>query len=145
MSQRPPFLDAADRWNRKFRERADEFRERAARADLWPYALALLPVVLALIVTANVGILFLVAAPAALVLLGAGLLALFLWAWVVEFLALMNRSDGAFPGRNDKLIWAILMIVLPPVGLFLFRSYRTASWPWVGSTNAKPTPADDLG
>lgn len=49
--------------------------------------------------------------------------------WLREFGFLMRLNDDAFPGRNDKLIWAILMIVLPPVGLWQFRSYRQAHWP----------------
>ncbi len=65
-------------------------------------------------------------------LLVAGLLVgLFLLAtsWLKEFRFLMNLRDDAFQGHNDKLIWAILMIVLPPVGVGVFRSYRLQRWP----------------
>ena len=63
-------------------------------------------------------------------------LILFARAWVREFAYLMRLGDDAFPGRNDKLIWAILLIVLPPVGVWLFRAYREAHWP-----EAKPAKA----
>jgi hypothetical protein len=46
--------------------------------------------------------------------------------WRREFAYLMTLDDQAFPGRNDKLIWAMLLIVLPPIGLWLFRSHRLA-------------------
>ena len=54
---------------------------------------------------------------------------LFARAWLKEFTYLMRLSDDAFPGRNDKLIWAILLIVLAPVGTWLFQNYREAHWP----------------
>jgi hypothetical protein len=54
---------------------------------------------------------------------------LFARAWLREFAFLMHVGDDAFPGRNDKLIWAVLLIVLPPVGLYLFRAHRRAYWP----------------
>jgi hypothetical protein len=63
------------------------------------------------------------------VLLAATLLFWFASAWLREFRFLMHLSDDVFPGQNDKLIWAILLIVLPPVGLWLFQSYREAHWP----------------
>jgi hypothetical protein len=73
-----------------------------------------------------------------------GLLALGLaLLWYREFRFLMNLPDDAFPGRNDKTIWALLLIVVPPVGMLTFYSYRRAHWP-------EPKPADaraahDLG
>ena len=72
-------------------------------------------------------------------LLAVVLAALFLFgrAWVREFGYLMRLDDDAFPGRNDKLIWAMLLIVLPPVGAWMFGSYREAHWP-----EAKPGRAD---
>jgi hypothetical protein len=80
------------------------------------------------------------AGPAILIL---GILAglfLFARAWVREFYYLMRLADEVFPGQNDKLIWAILLIVAPPVGLLLFRSYRRAHW-----ADTKPeSAADDL-
>ena len=54
---------------------------------------------------------------------------LFARAWLREFTYLMKLHDEAFPGHNDKLIWAMLLIVLPPVGAWLFQTYREAHWP----------------
>jgi hypothetical protein len=64
-----------------------------------------------------------------LVLLAGGIVVFFAISWLREFRFLVHLSDDAFPGQNDKLIWAILMIVLPPVGVWLFHSYREAHWP----------------
>jgi len=57
------------------------------------------------------------------------LVCLFLLAWLHEFTFLMRLNDEVFPGRFDKLIWALLLIVLPPVGTLAFWSYRQAHWP----------------
>ena len=64
-------------------------------------------------------------------------LVLFGKAWVREFTGLMRLPDDAFPGRNDKLIWAIMLIVLPPVGAWMFQGYREAHWP-----EAKPAGSE---
>jgi len=64
-------------------------------------------------------------------------LVLFARAWLREFTYLMRLGDDAFPGHNDKLIWAMLLIVLAPVGTWLFQNYREAHWP-----EAKPTRGD---
>lgn len=61
--------------------------------------------------------------------LGLALLALVVavvLAWVHEFVFLMRLGDDAFPGRHDKLVWAALMIVLPPIGLLAFWSFHKA-------------------
>ena len=65
--------------------------------------------------------------PAVLVLALIAGVVLFARAWLREFVVLMGLGDNAFPGAHDKLIWAILMIVLPPVGVYLFRSYRLSA------------------
>ena len=62
-------------------------------------------------------------------LLAVGLAVGFTVLWVREFLFLMALRDEDLPGRFDKPIWAMLLIVLPPLGLFLFRSHRLAHWP----------------
>jgi hypothetical protein len=54
---------------------------------------------------------------------------LFAWAWSRQFRYLMALGEDAFPGRFDKPIWALLMIVLPPLGLPTFWAYRRAHWP----------------
>jgi hypothetical protein len=84
-----------------------------------------------------VGVLVLPAMPVLLALALLAAIVLFARAWLREFTYLMRLSDDAFPGHNDKLIWAILMIVLPPVGAWLFQTYREVHWP-----EAKPTKAD---
>jgi len=77
-----------------------------------------------------ISLMLLVAAlPVFLVLAVVAVLALFARAWLHEFSFLMGVDDSAFPGRNDKLIWALVLIVLPPVGLYLFRAHRRAYWP----------------
>jgi hypothetical protein len=75
-----------------------------------------------------------------LLLMFAAAVFFFAQSWLHEFTFLMRVEDDAFPGRNDKLIWAILLIFVPPVGIFLFRSYRQAHWP-----EAKPkSPVHDF-
>jgi hypothetical protein len=41
----------------------------------------------------------------------------------------MGLRDDDFPGRNDKLIWVLVLLVFAPLGPWLFRSYRVAHWP----------------
>jgi hypothetical protein len=67
--------------------------------------------------------------PEPLVLAGLIILTLFLRSWRNEFIYLMGRGDGDFPGRNDKLIWAIVLLFFAPVGLWLFRAHRLTHWP----------------
>jgi hypothetical protein len=64
--------------------------------------------------------------PAPLILLVIAAAVLFVVTWVRDFAYLMTQPDSAFPGRHDKLIWALLLIVLPPVGVLTFWSYRRA-------------------
>jgi hypothetical protein len=49
-------------------------------------------------------------------------------AWKNEFLTLMGLADSAFPGRYDKPTWVFLMVVVPPLGLVAFRSFRKTYW-----------------
>lgn len=72
------------------------------------------------------------------------LVAFFLWAWQREFLFLMGLRDDAFPGRYDKLIWTFLLIVMAPVGLWFFRSYRLMHWPEPKTENAHSRTVSDL-
>jgi hypothetical protein len=53
----------------------------------------------------------------------------FAMAWFHEFRFLMRLNDDAFPGRNDKLIWALLLMFFPPVGAVVFWSFRRLQWP----------------
>lgn len=54
----------------------------------------------------------------------AALLALFVRIWVREFAHLMTRPDAAFPGRSDKLIWALVLFLAAPVGVWMYREFR---------------------
>jgi len=56
-------------------------------------------------------------------------LGLYLRTWRDEFVFLMGLRDDDFPGRNDKLIWVLVLLVFAPIGAWLFRSYRLAHWP----------------
>ncbi len=62
--------------------------------------------------------------PPFMALAGVALVVAFVALWVREFVALMSRPDAAFPGRYDKLVWSVLLLVLPPVGLAAFWWYR---------------------
>jgi hypothetical protein len=76
-----------------------------------------------------------------LVFLALGAVVMFAMAWLRDFAYLMTQPDHAFPGRHDKLIWAMLLTVLPPVGVLAFWSYRRAQWN--ESRVAKPTASRD--
>jgi hypothetical protein len=76
-----------------------------------------------------------------LLLVALGTIVLLIVSWVRDFAYLMSQPDHAFPGRYDKLIWALLLIVLPPVGVVAFWSYRRAQ---LGESRvAKPAAARD--
>ena len=66
------------------------------------------------------------------------ILAWFVRNWRNEFVFLMGLRDADFPGRNDKLIWAILLVAFAPMSVWFFRSYRLAHWP-------EPEPAEEPG
>ena len=61
--------------------------------------------------------------PIALLGVAIGLLLL----WGREFVLLMQASDDEFPGRFDKPIWALAILLLPPIGIPAFRAFRHAS------------------
>lgn len=63
-----------------------------------------------------------------LVLLLAVGLAMFAWAWVREFVHLMGVADDSFPGRHDKVLWVVLMVLLPPIGVAAFSIFRRVYW-----------------
>jgi hypothetical protein len=63
-------------------------------------------------------------------------LAWFVRNWRHEFVFLMGLRDSDFPGRNDKLIWAILLVAFAPLSVWFFQSYRLAHWP-------EPEPAQE--
>jgi hypothetical protein len=67
--------------------------------------------------------------PPSLMLLLLGLLIWFVRVWQGEFVFLMGLADAEFPGRHDKVIWAILLVAMAPIGVWFFRAYRLAHWP----------------
>jgi hypothetical protein len=44
----------------------------------------------------------------------------FLIFWVIQFSSLMEMSDDEFVGHNDKLIWALAMLIAGFIGALLF-------------------------
>jgi hypothetical protein len=75
--------------------------------------------------------------PVVLVLAVLAALVLYARAWLREFTYLMKLRDDVFPGHNDKLIWAIVLIVLQPLGAWLFQTYREAHWPEAKSSKGE--------
>ncbi len=98
-------------------------RRRLAQFKLWQLALAVILCGLLFSMTSvrEPIVPFLLAA---LIMLG-----LYLRTWRDEFIYLMGLRDDNFPGRNDKLIWVLILVIIAPVGAWLFRSYRLARWP----------------
>ena len=82
------------------------------------------------------------ALPLVIALAVVAVVVLFARDWLREFSFLMGVDDSAFPGHHDKLIWALLLIVLPPVGVYLFRAHRRAYWP--ESETKSAAVADEL-
>jgi hypothetical protein len=68
-------------------------------------------------------------------------LAWFVRAWCHELVLLMGLRDDEFPGRNDKLIWVIVLFAIAPIGPWLFRAFRSAHWPSsVPAHESQPQP-----
>jgi len=100
------------------------------------------------------GLLFAVmtaSSPIPFLLLLLAVLGLFLKFWRDEFVFLMGRNDDDFPGRHDKLVWVVVLLVFAPAGTWFFRSYRLTHWPEpdgqlqpetnsTGTTIYNPTP-----
>jgi hypothetical protein len=72
----------------------------------------------------------------------AGILLGFAWMWLNEFRALMLRRDDEFPGRYDKLVWSLALLLFAPAGVWLFRLYRKAQWPEKPVTRASEPDAE---
>ena len=49
--------------------------------------------------------------------------------WQREFVFLMGLRDDDFPGRRDKPIWIAIVLLMAPIGVWMFRAYRLAHWP----------------
>jgi hypothetical protein len=65
----------------------------------------------------------------AILVLAVWILVWFARNWCNELVFLMGLRDEDLPGRNDKLIWAIVLLAMAPIGVWLFRSFRMAHWP----------------
>lgn len=59
--------------------------------------------------------------------------------WFREFLYLMSLGNDDLPGRYDKLIWAGLFLLVPPVGLLMFLIFRRLHF-----ADAKPSAEREL-
>ena len=94
---------------------------------------------LVLVLALVVGISMVVAAPALLLIPAVLGLGWFCRVWMRNVWFLMHLEDNVFPGRNDKLIWAGLMTLAAPLGLYLFVKFRAAHWP-ESAAHAKPKP-----
>ena len=79
------------------------------------------------------------------VLLCLGFLTWFVRSWQKEFLFLMGLRDADFPGRHDKVLWAIMLLVFAPVGVWFFRAYRLAHWPEPAPAIDRERPAEQAG
>jgi hypothetical protein len=95
--------------------------ERLKHVNIW-HVMVAIAIVGLLIATAEVPALWVIFAIIAAVVF-------FARAWVREFSFLMSLRDENFPGRSDKLIWAFVLVALPPVGLLAFRAVRKSHWP----------------
>lgn len=73
-----------------------------------------------------------------LLMAGVVLLVRFLRIWRDEVVHLMGRGEGEFPGRQDRVVWLLILIFLGPLGVWFFRGYRLAHWP-------EPAPEPESG
>jgi hypothetical protein len=55
--------------------------------------------------------------PTLLIILVAALLFLF---WLTQLLDLLRRTDGEFPSPSDRIIWTLLILLLPALGAMLY-------------------------
>lgn len=113
------FTDHLNRAYHTSRDAACRLFRKVRQAEGWELAAYLL-----------VGVLLLtLVLPAALTLAIAALVVALVAAWVHEFVFLMRLAPEAFPSRHDRLVWIVLMLLVPPVGLLAFWSFRRAAWP----------------
>jgi hypothetical protein len=111
-------------------------RVRRLTQNRWPFRANLWHIMVGVAVAAclffaaaeGVAMVLLVISAAVLVI------AWFLRAWCDEIVFLMSRRDPDFPGRHDKLIWLIVLAVFAPIGLWVFRSFRSVYWPATASS-----------
>lgn len=115
-------------WERS-RQVVDAAVDRAQRMSVWGWLGVLL-----------CGVLVIRLIPLLLALLGVVLVVGLVLAWVSEFVTLMRLAEADFPGRHDKLVWTLLMLVLPPLGLLAFWTFRRSHWP--DGVPVSPTAAE---
>lgn len=62
--------------------------------------------------------------------------------WLNEFRLLMSRRDDEFPGKYDKLVWSLALVIFAPAGVWLFRFYRQSRRPANAAADAQePAPS----
>jgi hypothetical protein len=61
-----------------------------------------------------------------------------------ELLSLMARPDDEFPGRRDKTLWMMALILAPPLGVVAFHQFSEARWPAVAKVPAHAAAFDGL-
>jgi hypothetical protein len=54
------------------------------------------------------------------------LVLLVIWVWAYQFAFLMSLTDAELGAKNDKIIWAVAFILLPPFAPFAFIFWRRA-------------------
>ena len=91
-------------------------RLRSIRRRLWPLRLTLWQMMCVVAVAAFLILVFEKQLEFALAFFTISLLTLawFVRAWSHEFVFLMGLRDDDFPGRNDKLIWVVVLLVFAP-------------------------------
>jgi hypothetical protein len=110
--------------------RLEDLFGRFRRVRIWQLVLAFALLMLVVSIASADSALALVVASLALVVAFARI-------WVHEFWSLMALRDDDFPGRFDKLVWAALLVLVAPLGVWLFRSYRLVHWPDTEPVRAK--------
>lgn len=114
--------------------------ERARRATWWQMLLVGVAAAFVLPLVLSVVVMVVTSMPLVIMVLAIAVaLVMFARAWVREFAYLMRLGDEMFPGRNDKLIWAMTLVFLPPIGAWLFRAHPEVHWP---EPKPKPGRAD---
>ena len=46
--------------------------------------------------------------------------------WCYQFIELMLLSEADFPGKHDKILWALAFLALPPLTPFAFSFWMRA-------------------
>jgi len=46
------------------------------------------------------------------------------WIWGTQLLDLMERRDAEFPGRMDKVLWVVILLVVPVIGVIVYCVWK---------------------